>query len=237
MSENEAMKITVMRDGPYVVTGGVPLSRQVIEADEEGTSREWREAMNYPHRRRYDLCRCGGSANKPFCDSSHETNGFKSDDHANVNFADLNPEEIEGSVLLLYDAEYLCAFARFCDADGGIWDRAADAADEDSAQSVIEQGAKCPGGRMVVWRKESAEAAEPALEPSIGIVEDKPNGIGGPVWVRGGIPVVHESGHQYEVRNRVTLCRCGASTHKPFCDGSHASIEFKDENAVSIKAE
>ena len=40
--------------------------------------------------------------------------------------------------------------------------------------------------------------------------------------------VVAKDGHRYEVRNRVTLCRCGASKNKPFCDGSHAAIEFKD---------
>ena len=32
----------------------------------------------------------------------------------------------------------------------------------------------------------------------------------------------------YEGRNRVTLCRCGASSNKPFCDGSHASVKFDD---------
>jgi CDGSH-type Zn-finger protein len=31
------------------------------------------------------------------------------------------------------------------------------------------------------------------------------------------------------VRNRVTLCRCGASNNKPFCDGTHASIKFQDK--------
>jgi CDGSH-type Zn-finger protein len=69
---------------------------------------------------------------------------------------------------------------------------------------------------------------EPSLAPSIGLVHDTAKKIGGPIWVRGGIPVVGADGKEYEVRNRVTLCRCGASGNKPFCDGSHASIEFQD---------
>jgi len=48
------------------------------------------------------------------------------------------------------------------------------------------------------------------------------------LWVRGGIPVTSANGFHYEVRNRVTLCRCGTSKNKPFCDGSHAAIKFKD---------
>jgi iron-binding CDGSH zinc finger protein len=75
----------------------------------------------------------------------------------------------------------------------------------------------------------SGKAIEPHLEPSIGLVQDTAQGISGPVWVRGGIPVVAADGTTYEVRNRVTLCRCGASSNKPFCDGSHASTHFTDK--------
>ena len=74
----------------------------------------------------------------------------------------------------------------------------------------------------------SGKALEPHLEPSIGLVQDTAREISGPLWVRGGIPVVGVDGVTYEVRNRVTLCRCGASSNKPFCDGSHASIGFSD---------
>jgi CDGSH-type Zn-finger protein len=47
--------------------------------------------------------------------------------------------------------------------------------------------------------------------------------VNGPLWIRGGIPVAGADGREYEVRNRVTLCRCGRSNNKPLCDGSHAA--------------
>ena len=40
--------------------------------------------------------------------------------------------------------------------------------------------------------------------------------------------VVGADGKAYEVRNRMTLCRCGESSNKPFCDGTHASMKFSD---------
>jgi CDGSH-type Zn-finger protein len=49
-----------------------------------------------------------------------------------------------------------------------------------------------------------------------------------PIWVRGGICIESADGTPYEVRNRVTLCRCGASANKPFCDGQHAAVGFED---------
>ena len=75
-------------------------------------------------------------------------------------------------------------------------------------------------GRLVVWDKQG-KAIEPEFEPSIGLVEDPQEGVMGPIWVRGGILVDSASGTTYEIRNRVTLCRCGKSSNKPFCDSSH----------------
>jgi CDGSH-type Zn-finger protein len=46
--------------------------------------------------------------------------------------------------------------------------------------------------------------------------------------VRGGIRIVSATGEVYEVRNRVTLCRCGSSRNKPFCDGTHVRTRFSD---------
>jgi hypothetical protein len=74
----------------------------------------------------------------------------------------------------------------------------------------------------------TGKALEPALERSIGLVEDPAQGASGPLWVRGGIPVTGADGHAYEVRNRMALCRCGLSSNKPFCDGTHVSAHWKD---------
>jgi hypothetical protein len=86
----------------------------------------------------------------------------------------------------------------------------------------------CPAGRLVAWDRETNVALEPTFEPSIGLVEDPSRGLAGPLWVRGGIPIVSADGEDYEIRNRVTLCRCGASGNKPFCDGNHVKIGFTD---------
>jgi hypothetical protein len=80
---------------------------------------------------------------------------------------------------------------------------------------------------LVAWDKSRGAAIEPELAPSIGLVEDPAEGCSGPLWLRGGIAVVSADGEEYEVRNRMTLCRCGGSRNKPFCDGTHAAIKFQ----------
>ena len=64
-------------------------------------------------------------------------------------------------------------------------------------------------GRLVAWDNTTGKPLEPELPVSIGLVEDQPEKCSGPIWLRGGIPVVSADGFAYEVRNRGTLCRCG----------------------------
>jgi len=81
----------------------------------------------------------------------------------------------------------------------------------------------------VAWDKSIEKAFEPELPVSIGLIEDPAQGCSGPLWVRGGIQIESADGFKYEIRNRVTLCRCGKSQNKPFCDGTHAAVKFRDE--------
>jgi CDGSH-type Zn-finger protein len=70
------MRITVGADGPYFVEGGVPLIRAEIVVNAEGEAVAWRETARIDAGESYALCRCGQSANKPFCDFTHVAIGF-----------------------------------------------------------------------------------------------------------------------------------------------------------------
>jgi hypothetical protein len=129
-------------------------------------------------------------------------------------------EEIVGPGLRLTDTKDFCASAPFCHRSGGTWELTKLSDDPEARQKAIEEGCDCPSGRLVVWDK-NGKAIESDFQPSIGLIEDTQAGKMGPLWVRGGIPVESADGSTYEIRNRVTLCRCGKSTNKPFCDGRH----------------
>jgi CDGSH-type Zn-finger protein len=221
------MKITIVKDGPYQVTGAVPLVRETIGANESGDSVDWVEGEAERPRKAYQLCRCGHSATKPFCDGSHERVGFDGTETASRAPYDEQAGVMEGPAVALEDAESLCAFARFCDRDGNVWDTVSEVASGGRREAFIRQVGQCPSGRLRVILLENGEAVEPELPPSIALVSDPAQGVAGPLWVRGGIEVVGADGVAYEVRNRVTLCRCGASNNKPFCDGAHASDEVR----------
>jgi CDGSH-type Zn-finger protein len=58
-------KVTILKNGPYLVEGGVLLR------DADGNPVEGGADAKYA------LCRCGASANKPFCDGAHSKEGFE----------------------------------------------------------------------------------------------------------------------------------------------------------------
>ena len=215
-------QITIAKDGPYLVTGEIPVAEQHIVTNAEGDSLEWQEGRQFKHDAQFALCRCGHSKNKPFCDGSHLPAGFDGTETAiREPFARL-AKEFTGPTMILKDADSLCAFARFCDVHGRIWNLIKQTDTPEGRKWVEHEAAHCPAGRLVAIDRATGRELEPQLPPSIGVVHDTEKQVGGPLWVRGGIPVVAADGHKYEVRNRVTLCRCGLSANKPFCDGAHA---------------
>jgi CDGSH-type Zn-finger protein len=220
--------VVVSKDGPYLVHGDVPLVRLTIGTDAEGGSAQWIAGATLPTEEEYALCRCGRSKNKPFCDGLHQKVGFNGTETASREPYQAQAKILDGPTMQLADAEGLCAGARFCDPHGQVWNQVEMTDDPQVRATFIRQVGDCPSGRLVARDKRTGQALEPELPVSIGVVDDPAEQCAGPLWLRGGIPVVAADGTAYEVRNRVTLCRCGQSENKPFCDGTHVAINFRE---------
>lgn len=187
-----------------------------------------------PHLRRPDgelcsavrgvaLCRCGGSRNKPFCDGTHGTNGFTdqkiADDRLNHRASYI------GKRITIHDNRQLCAHAGFCtdrlesvfrmhqepwiDPDGA------------SAEAIIETIRKCPSGALS-YSIENVEYRDQDRKPMVTVSDD------GPYVIVGSIELMGVRFGEGASKEHYTLCRCGASKNKPFCDGSHWNVGFRD---------
>lgn len=212
--------IHVTTNGPYKVTGGIPLDEEIIDTDRNGQSVGFKKTADYPAQETYYLCRCGKSQNKPFCDN-HHSQGFDGTETAAHDRYEDTASLYEGARVDLMDLESLCVVARFCDTAGGIGSLLA----EDSAEAeklAVQEACCCVGGRLTAVTKDGKKI-EPSLPQEISVLEDPAASVHGPLWVKGGIEIVDGEGLPYEIRNRVALCRCGKSNNKPFCDASHMS--------------
>ena len=227
MEPAAGMKIRVTKDGPYIASGGVPVAVETIVTDDEGESLAWEHGLELEKRETCGLCRCGESGSKPYCDGTHATVGFVGTETAGFDSYEQLAETLTGPRVDVLDDKELCADARFCHRAGTVWHRVNED-DDEAADVVIEESKLCPSGRYTAVDKTTGLAHEPQLDPCISLVQDPEMGVSGPIWVRGGIQVVSADGNEYEVRNRVTLCRCGKSKNKPFCDGSHIEHGFHD---------
>jgi len=225
--ENKKIKIT--KNGPYLVSGKLPLKKEIIELDDEGNSVGWQDGEKYPQQETCGLCRCGESKTKPYCDGTHNNINFDGTETASRKKYIAQAEKISGSEIELTDVPELCAFVRFChNKKGDVWDLTENSGNTESKKEAIRQACNCSSGRLVMWDKKTGHAIEPELESSLGLIEDPKTKTSGPICVKGGIPVESADGTTYEIRNRITLCRCGKSNNKPFCDTSHVSAEFND---------
>ncbi len=229
-TSGQAPKIVVSKDGPYLVSGSVPLLVQTIGGNEKGESWDWLPGQVLEAKPDCALCRCGHSGHAPYCDNTHEAIHFNGTETASREPYHKQKVTVDGPVLVLDDAKPLCSAARFCDAILNSWETVSKTDDPAMRELLLHQTSRCPSGRLVARDKTSDVAIEPAFDPpkSIGIAQDAPENCSGPLWIRGGIQVESQDGQKYEVRNRMTLCRCGASNNKPFCDGTHLEIKYKD---------
>jgi CDGSH-type Zn-finger protein len=169
------------------------------------------------------LCRCGGSKNKPFCDGTHSTIGF-----SDRNTAERGRDRrvaYAGRGITILDNRSICSHAGHCtDQLKEVFRMNAEPwIDPDAAavDEIIATIRKCPSGALS-YALDGVEAQPPARQPMVTVTDD------GPYAVTGGIELADVRFGEGASREHYTLCRCGGSANKPFCDGTHWHIGFKD---------
>lgn len=103
-------------------------------------------------------------------------------------------------------------------------------ADAGSAEEIAATIDTCPSGALrYTWSQEpvvpaqAAEAAPMATGTTITVH------VNGPLELQGEMTVVAADGTVLRESRRQYLCRCGNSANKPFCDGSHLRVGFRDD--------
>lgn len=170
------------------------------------------------------LCRCGGSANKPFCDGTHAKIGFsgkKLTDGSND-----KRDNYAGEKITMHDNRGICAHIGRCtDGLASVFRLKTEPwIDPDGAnvEEIINTIRKCPSGALS-YSVDGVEHRNQDREPMILISKD------GPYFITGGIELKNEIQGEGASKEHYALCRCGGSKNKPFCDGTHWYIKFKDD--------
>lgn len=96
--------------------------------------------------------------------------------------------------------------------------------DNATTEEIKKQIPTCPSGALSYYMndqkqnspKESSEVKVKALK-------------NGPLLVHGNLEITDAKGNVYQRNHSTAFCRCGQSSNKPFCDGSHARKGFKDQ--------
>jgi len=229
---NHDKKIVVQKNGPYLVYGDIPLVRKAAVVSEYGEPITWKKGEVIETSGPYELCRCGRSGNKPFCDNTHEKIGFDGTESADTRVTAERRVTLAGGKQIVVKRDYsLCMEAGFCgNRFANIPKMVADTADTRVRSLVIAMIERCPSGSYTYSIEEGEADIEPDLPQQIAVTtemtDDGP--IIGPLWVTGDIPIERSDGQPFETRNRVTLCRCGLSKTKPLCEGTHRALGIKE---------
>jgi CDGSH-type Zn-finger protein len=225
--------IEIRENGPYVVHGSVPLVRKKRITGDNGESIAWQKLESQSVDAIFELCRCGKSANKPYCDGTHDRFLFDGSETATIQSINERQEILQGDgVRVKVDNSY-CMHAKFCfNQKSGIRKLITKKSDDNAKINLSAMVERCPSGTFTYELEVDGvyQEVEADLPKQIAIISaDNLESTAGPLWVSGKIPVRRSDGQPLETRNRMTLCRCGASSNKPFCDGSHVKINFKEE--------
>ena len=168
------------------------------------------------------LCRCGESKSKPFCDGSHSVNGIdgeKQPDRDPYNWKDYRGKNItvhynlgvcshDGSCVRMLPGVFNINCRPWIIPDNG------------DAEKIVDTIKHCPSGALSYTLNGKKHIDYYKGKPKIRIARK------GPLEFYGGIILKDDQGSKPETYDHYTLCRCGHSKNKPFCDGKHLKHKF-----------
>ena len=195
---SEKLSIQIIENGPIKVSGCSSLSYCGDELTAEND---------------VYLCRCGESENAPFCDGTHSRCGFTGENKRS------RQEDIitwEGETLRTFFNKNICMHVYYCQPLKALREREL-AGDTSAADEIKQVIAECPSGALSYEDKVNGSVSAFESKDAIEIVE------GGEIRIQSEFQCGEIDLAEKQASNRVTLCRCGLSNNKPFCDGRHKS--------------
>lgn len=168
------------------------------------------------------LCRCGKSNTKPYCDGTHEKVGFNSECESDGAF---NYKRVfKGKEITIFYNQTICSKSTLCSEylpkvfqPGSKPDMKPDEANLNEIIAAIQ---RCPSGALS-YRINEVDRTDFMSEEAVQYVEN------GPYAVKGGIELEGADFSHETSTEHYTLCRCGKSKNKPFCDGNHIDHPFE----------
>lgn len=178
------------------------------------------------------LCRCGASKNKPFCDGTHGIIRFLNNDTEVTETGHIVKDKRKtyaGKRIIIHDNRKICSHAAECvnnlpsvfKFDARPWIDPEAATLEESINTIR----KCPSGALSYSIDGVEYKDQNERKPMVTVSKE------GPYIITGGVELIGDNLQFGDgaSKEHYTLCRCGASRNKPFCDGMHRVINFKDD--------
>ena len=176
----------------------------------------------------YALCRCDKSNKKPFCDDTHEENGFEGTEATDTGPISDLWTTFDGPKIVIQDDHSICMHSGFCGTRiTNIWRMQANSDKSEMLAEITAMIHRCPSGTLAYILEPGGETIERDLPKEVAII---PNG---PIWITGGIPVERSEG---QPRKRETESHCDAVAGHRNCRCATVPIRRSGSRLRNIRA-